>query len=153
VPKSVPVLHETSRHHNDERLPRPASPTTSTISSIMPRQPTDVEEIRRGNLSKLRRHLGHSVPLDLIIPSLDRDEGSDSSSSDEEWCDRSTVSMTMQCLSELTEAISPILENTADEMHAKTIRRYSRRWLREKNGRRWVEDDYSVIIRSLRALR
>jgi len=120
----------------------------------MPRQPTDVDEIRRGNLSKLRRHLGYSVPLDFIIPSLGRDEGSDSSSSDEEWYDiMPTVPMTPQCLSELTEAISPILENTTDEMHEKTIRRYSRRWLREKKGRRWVEDDYSVIIQSLRALR
>ena len=119
----------------------------------MPRQPTDVEEIRRGNLSKLRRHLGYSVPLDFIIYSLDRDEGSDSSSSDEEWCDMPTVPMTPQCLSELTEAISPILENTAEEMDEKMIRRYSRRWLREKKGRRWVEDDYSVIIQSLRALR
>jgi len=116
----------------------------------MPRQSTDVEEIHRRNLSKLRRHLGHSVPPDFITPRLDRDEVDDSSSSDEEWCDMPTVPMTPQCLSELTEAISPILEKTADE---KAIRRYSRRWLREKKGRRWVEDDYSVIIQSLRALR
>lgn len=157
VPNSVPVIHEPSRHthgaHNDEWLPRSASPATSTISSIMPRKLTDVEEIRRRNLSKLRRHLGHSVPLDFVIPSSDRDEESDSSSSDEEWCDMPTVPITPQCLSELTEAISPILENTADEMHEETIRRYSQRWLREKKGRRWVEDDYSVIIQTLRALR
>ena len=119
----------------------------------MPRQSTDVEEIRRGNLSKLRRHLGYSVPLDFIPPGLDRDEVSDSPSSDEEWCDMPTVPMTPQCLSELTEAISPILEKTGDEMHEKVIRRYSRRWLRERKGRRWVEDDYSVVIQSLRALR
>lgn len=116
----------------------------------MPRHSTDVEEIHHRNLSKLRRHLGHSVPPDFITPRLDRDEVDDSSSSDEEWCDMPKVPMTPQCLSELTEAISPILEKTADE---KTIRRYSRRWLREKKGRRWVEDDYSVIIQSLRALR
>jgi hypothetical protein len=58
--------------------------------------------------------------------------------------------MTASCLSELTAAISPMLEETEDE---KTIREYSRRWLREKEGRRWVEEDYSVVIQSLRALR
>lgn len=155
VPNFVPAApHETSRHkhgaHNDERLPRQASAATSTISSIMSRRSTDVEELRRKNMSKLRRHLGHSVPSNFVTPRLDRDEVDDSSSCDEEWCDMPTVPMTPQCLSELTEAISPILEGTADE---KMIRRYSRRWLREKKGRRWVEDDYSIIIQSLRALR
>ncbi|KAI0261025.1 hypothetical protein BC834DRAFT_845794 [Gloeopeniophorella convolvens] len=32
-------------------------------------------------------------------------------------------------------------------------RRQSRRWLREEGGKRWVEEDYEVILRSLRTLR
>jgi hypothetical protein len=58
--------------------------------------------------------------------------------------------MTPDCLLELMAAISPMLEKWDDE---KMIRRYSRRWLREKKGKRWVEDDYGVIIQSLRTIR
>jgi hypothetical protein len=100
-------------------------------------------------LSKLRRHLGYSVPPDLIPPKLDRDEACPSS--DEEECyDLPTALMSPDCLLELMAAISPMLEKWDDE---KMIRRYSRRWLREKKGRRWVEDDYGVIIQSLRTIR
>jgi len=153
MPNTVPVPPGNPKHKHhayvDERSSPPTSPATSTISEIVPRRITDVEEIRRGNLSKLRRHLGYSIPPDLIPPRLDRNEAC--SSSDEEECgDLPTAPMTPSCVSELTAAISPMLEKTEDE---KTIRKYSRRWLREKKGRRWVEDDYNVIIQSLRTLR
>jgi hypothetical protein len=104
---------------------------------LISQRPTDVEEIRRGNLTKLRRHLGKSIPPDLIAPRLDRDELSDSSSSDEE-----------QDVGPITPEYpaNPILEEKATE-------RQSRRWLWEKKGRRWEEDDYGLILRRLRELR
>jgi hypothetical protein len=153
MPNTVPVPPGNPKHkyhaYVDEQLSPPTSPTTSTISEIVPQRTTDVEEIRRGNLSKLRRHLGYSIPPDLIPPRLDRNEAS-SSSDEEESGDLPTAPMTPSCLSELTAAISPMLDQTENE---KTIRVYSRRWLREKKGRRWVEDDYDVIVQSLRTLR
>jgi hypothetical protein len=156
MPNSIPVLLENPKHKHPERIDEqsstPKDPETSLISPILPRRTTEVEEIRRGNLSKLRRYLGYSVPPDLVPPKLDRE--SDNWSSGEEEChDFPIVPMTPQCLSELTEAISPILERTTDQKREKMIRTYSRRWLREKKGRRWIEDDYNIIIQSLRALR
>lgn len=36
--------------------------------------------------------------------------------------------------------------------HAKTLTRFSKKWVREKRGRRWVEDDYSNVLSCLRRL-
>lgn len=156
MPDSIPVLLENPEHKHpelfDEQWSTPKDPETSMISPILPRRTIEVEEIRHGNLSKLRRYLGYSVPPDLIPPRIDQE--SDNWSSGEEECHGfPTVPMTSQCLSELTEAISPILKRATDEKREKLIRRYSRRWLREKKGRRWIEDDYNIIIQSLRELR
>jgi len=137
----------------DEKSTPPTSPATSIVSFAVPRRPTDVEEeeIRRGNLSKLRRHLGNSIPPDLVPPRWDLDEESNGSSSDEEeYSDLPISRITPECVSELTKAISPILEKTGGE---RIIKRYSRKWLREKKGRRWVEEDYAVILQGLRELR
>ena len=154
MPNSVPVLPENPKHKHhvrtEERSPH-TNPATSTISTIMPQRQrtTDFEQIRHGDLSKPGRHLGYSIPPDVIPPKFDRDEAY-LSSDEEECCDLPTAPMTPECLSELTAAISPMLQKMEDE---KMIRRFSRRWLREKKGRRWVEDDYNVIIQSLRTLR
>jgi hypothetical protein len=94
-------------------------------------------------LSKLRRHLGNSVPSDLVPPRFDGDEASDGSSGDAEvYGDPPTVPVIPQRLSGLTD---PILEKRTGE-------KLIRSWLREKNGRRWVEDNYDTIIQSLREL-
>jgi len=154
-PKSLPLL-ELPRDslQTDENSTPLTSPATSMVSSTFPRRPTDVEEIRRGNLSKLRRHLGNSIPPDLVPPRWDLDEDSASSSSDEEeYSDLPISQITPECVSELTKAISPILGKTGGRRHENIIRRYSRRWLREKKGRRWVEEDYAVILQGLRELR
>jgi hypothetical protein len=126
----------------DER----SSPPTSPASPFVPQRPTDVEEIRRGNLSKLRRHLGTSVPSDLVPPKFDGGEASDGLSGDAEvYGDPPTVPAISQRFSGLAD---PIVEKRTDEKGEKLIRI----WLREKNGRRWVEDNYDTIIQSLREL-
>jgi hypothetical protein len=117
------------------------------VSVVLSQRPTNVEEIRRGNLTKLRRHLGKSIPPDLIAPRLDRDELSDSSSSDEEQdAGPGLTSITSECPSKMSEGVKPNSEERAKK-------RKSRRWLWEKKGRRWEEDDYRLIIRRLRELR
>ncbi|KAI9456455.1 hypothetical protein F5148DRAFT_1224210 [Russula earlei] len=155
MPKYPPLLEiPGDSSQTDKRSSTPTSPATSILSITLPQRPTDIEEIRRRSLSKLRRHLGNSIPPDLVPPRLDQDDASSNSSSDEDvYCDLPTVPITPECLSELRMAVSPILGKTAVEDHERTIKRFSRRWLREKKGRRWVEDDYNIILQRLRKLR
>ncbi|KAI0247051.1 hypothetical protein BJV78DRAFT_1285827 [Lactifluus subvellereus] len=146
MPKLSPGLLETPKHDAptaERSSPPPASPADSMVSFVLPPCPTSVEEIRRGNLSKLRRHLGRSVPPDLIPPKLelelelDRDEGSDSSSSsssDEEQDDDGPAS-------------TPIRPAGLSQMDERPIKRW------EKKGRRWVAEDYRHVLQCLRELR
>jgi hypothetical protein len=151
-PNLTPGIGQTPEHgaHIAKRSPpRPSSPADSMVSLVLPQRPTDVEEIRRGNLTKLRRHLGRSIPPDLIPPKLDRKGGSDSSSSDgdgEQDAEPASAPITPKHISKVTKGKGPILGERA-------IRRYSHRWLWEKKGRRWEEDDYGLILRRLRELR
>jgi hypothetical protein len=87
-------------------------------SPFVPQRPTDIEEICQGNLSKLRRHLGKSIPSDLIPPRFDGDEVFDGLSGDAEVY--SDVPTTTERLLELTDCI---LEKRTDE-------RDEKRWLR-----------------------
>ncbi|KAI0303547.1 hypothetical protein B0F90DRAFT_1816335 [Multifurca ochricompacta] len=108
----------------DERSPPPTRLADSMVSFALPQRLVTIDEIRRGNLSKLRRHLGKSVPADLIPPRLDTDETSEDTSSDEEqYADLPPALSSPEYLSELTTAISPILEKAEDEKHEKLIRR------------------------------
>jgi hypothetical protein len=151
-PNLTPGVGQTPEHraHITERSPpRPSSPADSMVSSVLPQRPTDVEEIRRGNLTKLRRHLGRSIPPDLIPPKIDGEVVSDSSSSDgdgEQDAEPVSAPITPKCISKVTEKKPPILGE-------KAIGRHSHRWLWEKKGRRWEEDDYSLVLRRLRELR
>lgn len=141
MPRSGPSLLGTIASGTDmnERPFSPASPTDHAGSLSATQQLANSHEIRRGNLSKLQCHSGKLVPPDLIPPKLDADELSDSSSMDEK----------RPCHPQL----APILENTSDERPKKLVQRYSRRWLREERGRRWVEEDYHLIAQCLRELR
>ncbi|KAI0261027.1 hypothetical protein BC834DRAFT_972983 [Gloeopeniophorella convolvens] len=135
----------------EEHSPDLLSPAESTLSFLLPQRPADAGAIRRANLSKLRRHLGQSVPAALVAPDLEFDsDGEVSSSDDEVYADLPAARLTHASLSELTEAISPMLPALASDS---LIRTYSRRWLREKKGQRWVEEDYDFILQSLRSLR
>lgn len=88
-------------------------------------------------MSKLRRHLGTEVPSDLVPPKFDGDEAPDGSSGDQG--DLPTVPITAERVSTDTD-----LEKRSDE--------YSCGWLREKKGKRWVEENYDAVIQSLREL-
>jgi len=109
---------------------------------FVPQYPTDIEEIRRGNLTKLRRHVGSSVPLDPVAPRADGDETSDGSRVDAEvYGDLSKAPIT-------TERLSTKEKRREDEKDENL----SCRWLREKKGKRWVEDNYDNVVQSLREM-
>jgi hypothetical protein len=112
-------------------------------TSFVPQRPTNIEEIRRGNLTKHRRHLGSSVAPDLVVPRVNGDEASGGSRIDTGvYGDLSKAPST-------TEHVSTKEMRRQDE---NTVKSYSSRWLREKKGRRWVEDNYDNVIQSLREL-
>jgi hypothetical protein len=111
-----------------------------------PQHPTNIEEIRRGKLTKLRHHMGSSVPSDLVVPRVDGNEASDGSRIDGEVRgDHSKAPIP-------TERLSTKEKRGKDEMDENPAKSYSSRWLREKKGKRWVEDDYETIVQSLREL-
>lgn len=109
---------------------------------FVPQQPANIEEIRRGNMTKLRRHLGSSVPSELVAPRIDEDEASDGSRIDKVYGDLSKAPVT-------SERVSTKEKRRKDERDEDLVKS---RWLREKKGRRWVEDNYDNVIRSLREL-
>jgi hypothetical protein len=114
-------------------------PTTPFV----PQRPTNID---RGNLTKLQRHLGSSVPSDLVAPKVDGDEASDGSRIDAEvYGDLSKAPVT-------TERVLTKEKRRKDEKGENLVKSYSCRWLREKKGRRWVEDNYDNVIQSLREL-
>jgi len=92
---------------------------------FVPQRPTNIEEIRRGDLTKLRRHLGSSVP---VVPRVDEDEASDGSRIDAEvYSDLSKAPIT-------TERVSTKEKRRKDEKDENMVKSSSR-WLREKKGR------------------
>ncbi len=125
-PESPPEHLETRNHRAsmDEQW-SPMSPA----HSLVPQRPTDIEVVRHRNLSKLRRHLGDSVPSDLVAPRANGDGASDGPKVDGE-----------------EPKVVPTEEKKRKDEKLVT------RWLREKKGRRWAEDNYGTIIQSLREL-
>jgi len=138
---------------NEWSLP-PARPADLAGSLSAPQQPANSKEIRRGSLSEVQCHPGISAPTDPVPPKLDAGELSNSPRSDEKhYYDPPLALITPECLSEPTDALPPILEEATDEEPGKLVRQYSCKWLREKNGRRWVEENYDTIAQCLRELR
>lgn len=156
MPRSSPSLLGTTgrgTYTNERPLP-PADPADLARSLSAPQQPSSSKEVRCGDLSKLQCHPGKSASTDLVPPKFDAGEPFDGSSGDEKHHrDPPLAPITPECLSEPTVAVSPILEKTTDEGPKKLVKQYSRMWLREEKGRRWVEEDYHTIAQCLRELR
>ncbi|KAF8497234.1 hypothetical protein F5888DRAFT_339829 [Russula emetica] len=142
-PESRPELLEA--HKRRASIDERSSPMTPA-TPFVPQHPTNIEEIRRGNLTKLRRHLGSSVPSDLVTPRVNGDETSGGSRIDAKvYGDLSKAPIT-------TERLSTKENGRKDEKDENLVKNYSSRWLREKKGRRWAEDNYNNVIQSLREL-
>lgn len=139
-PKSPPELLEPwKRSASIDERPSPATP-------FVPQRPTNIEEIHRGDMSKLQRHLRISIPQDLVAPGVDGDGASEGSTVDAKvYGDLPKAPITTERL--LTEE-----KRRNYDSDGNLVMSYDCRWLREKKGRRWVEDNYDTIIQSLREL-
>ncbi|KAF7329786.1 hypothetical protein MKEN_00241900 [Mycena kentingensis (nom. inval.)] len=144
------------------QLLSPQTPVLSPDASVMSLSPPPTPGLMeppspntavRRRISKLRRHLGQSVQLDLFgeegheadvcaqtanavrrLLDLDSSSGSD----DDEESDE--------------EQYAFVLTTGDAQCELPIPNRYSRKWIREKGGQRWVEENYSDILRDLRAL-
>ncbi|KZT21722.1 hypothetical protein NEOLEDRAFT_1139135 [Neolentinus lepideus HHB14362 ss-1] len=112
----------------------PFSPVFSPASPIVP----DItpEETKNKNFLKLRRFLGESLPADMVLRPNSRASSMTSSSSDGS--------------DQLVAAPDQRLVSPRDV--ASFGKRISRKWVREKGGHRWVEDDYQDVLSALRKL-
>jgi hypothetical protein len=93
------------------------TPTTPFV----PQHPANIEEIRRRNLTKLQRHLGTSVPSDLVAPRVD------------EAPEGSRIDAEVPKAGITTKRLSTKEKREKDEKDENMGRC---RWLREKKGRR-----------------
>lgn len=113
---------------------------------FVPQRPTNIEEIHRGDMSKIQRHMRISIPQDLVAPRVGGDGASEGSKVDSKvYCDLPKAPIT-------TERLSTEEKRRKYEKDENPVMSYNCRWLREKKGRRWVEDNYDTIIQSLREL-
>ncbi|KAJ6591038.1 hypothetical protein DFH09DRAFT_1138389 [Mycena vulgaris] len=154
---SLSLRLNTSPDALELRVPAPPLPSPPPTPSIP--EPPSPATAQRKRMSKLRRHLGESVQLDLfpdpgenanifgevkgidvysqtvvaVKKLLELDSGDDTGSEDDD------------------EEYSLVL--THEQAHRTIpVKRYSRKWIREKGGERWVEENYLDILRDLRAL-
>ncbi|KAJ6588364.1 hypothetical protein B0H19DRAFT_1098951 [Mycena capillaripes] len=138
------------------RAAPPPLPSPPPIPSIP--DPPSPNTAHRKRMSKLRRHLGESVTLDLFP-----DVGDKSAWARQEADIYSRTAVAVKKLLDLdgddSDASSDDEEDTYSlvfthgQAHcAIPVKRYSRKWIREKGGERWVEENYSDILRDLRAL-
>ncbi|KAI0322871.1 hypothetical protein OF83DRAFT_1079938 [Amylostereum chailletii] len=147
------------------------SPSTSTSEhfALSPEPEPDDRVHRRRNLSKVRRCLSNSVPADLVLrppnharsgsqlasPSRVQDKhrhGGDCRLKTEDGEDnvRSLPSVRVSPPEEDGEVPVP---SSAPPAPSRACRVLSMKWIREERGRRWVEENYSEVLHSLRSLR
>ncbi|KAK0219688.1 hypothetical protein EDD85DRAFT_336748 [Armillaria nabsnona] len=151
------------------------------LTPSIPQAPTPTTA-RRKRLSKLRRHLGETVPeelvsgnkllpptskpseLDIEITSVSKSElcfARSMKSADSNSVSTSEESEELETLEDdEDEGIGIVLAEDIDEdewfqgtvFKAVQPRRYSQRWYLEKGGKRWEDTDYTDILSRLRSL-
>ncbi|KAJ6613552.1 hypothetical protein B0H10DRAFT_1951346 [Mycena sp. CBHHK59/15] len=165
-------------------LPAPApapapAPSIPEPPSLMlePPPPSPGTTTRRRRISKLRRHLGESIHLELFPDSLAGDTKIDIGGGvlaetrqmrerEEEIYSHTAVAVKkLLDLSEESDASSDDDEEDDGDSREEwelthgqaaqrgvPVQRLSRNWVRERGKERWVEGDYAKILRELRAL-
>ncbi|KAJ7684050.1 hypothetical protein B0H17DRAFT_1073402 [Mycena rosella] len=126
------------------------SPITPTIP-----EPPSPRTAQRKRISKLRRHLGESVQMQLL---LDRQEKLDVLSEFSRLDgkeDDITVGKVLDLEGTDSDSSS---EGDGDDQEAYSwgmaheSNRVSQKWIRERGKQRWTEDNFSKVLRDLRAL-
>ncbi|KAJ7704364.1 hypothetical protein B0H17DRAFT_1039412 [Mycena rosella] len=156
---SLSLRLHTSPDALDARVPPPPLPTPPPTPGIS--EPPSPVSAQRKRMSKLRRHLGESVQLELFP-----DPGDDTNVFGEKK-GADLYSQTVVAVKKLLEIDTDSDDTSSEEdgddyslvlvahgqaPRAVPVKRYSRKWIREKGGERWVEENYSDILRDLRAL-
>lgn len=122
-------------------------------------------------MAKLRRQLGESLPMEVVYPQehvvrvlsklreerksddlfADSDSSSDDSDSDLDL-DLAEDGKTKD-VARMIEALGSAPRTPEGEAYqADMLRRFSRKWIREEGGKRYVEHDVQNILQALREL-
>lgn len=119
---------------------------------------------KRKRYTKLNRHLGESVPYELVygpshpLPHLKLDEVP------EEREYHSSQDALYNPMKNIGNESDSSVEDNADEADYTWImsngmtrqelskKRYSKKWIRERGGQRWIEEDYTHVLKALRTL-
>ncbi|KAF8912622.1 hypothetical protein CPB85DRAFT_579122 [Mucidula mucida] len=149
------------RCHSDSTICTPITP-------LGPQAPTPTTA-RRKRMSKLRRHLGETVPEDLIpgsdplflpvLPSELLKQIAQESTDDLEICFDGDGFEFLEAGQdedepEKVDKVEQFVWSKDQEMKYSSVppKRYSKRWIVERGGQRWEDTDYSDILSRLRAL-
>ncbi|KAJ7130234.1 hypothetical protein C8R44DRAFT_775152 [Mycena epipterygia] len=140
-------------------LPSPP-PRASPIT-----EPPSPNTARQRRMSRLRRHLDESVQLELLPDRVDKGTVFGDM--------HAAVDIYSDIYSQTVVAVRKLLELDADDEDTSSdddddeyslvlthgqanrtipVKRHSRKWIREKGGERFVEENYGNILRDLRAL-
>ncbi|KAJ7672599.1 hypothetical protein DFH06DRAFT_96843 [Mycena polygramma] len=141
----------------------PDTPLSAPSAPLIPEPPTP-NTARRRRFSKLRRHLGESVQLDLFPEAGSRDNLFGTKREADIYSQTAVAVRKLLELESGDESDSDTSSEEEDEdeyslvfTHGQAhcaipLKRFSRKWIREKGGERWVEENYSDILRDLRSL-
>ncbi|KAJ7507207.1 hypothetical protein B0H11DRAFT_2219040 [Mycena galericulata] len=149
-------------------LPNPPPATPAAPIHVQMPVPPSPNTARRRRISKLRRHLGESIALELFPDPRRRDSVLES-----DICLQTAIAVQKLLEVDASDAddSAPSSDDgdgddddddddgyslvLAHEQASRSIpvKRYSRKWIREKGSKQWVEENYSDILRDLRALR
>ncbi|ESK91665.1 hypothetical protein Moror_10711 [Moniliophthora roreri MCA 2997] len=170
-PDVLPTPSIDEEAEEEDLVPSPLTPS-------IPQRPSP-SVARRKRMSKLRRHLGESImfplskertlrPLSGSLASNDNDDDYSRESTtilfnkkddDEDDLDLDLAEDEEMSTSD-DESLVTLDDGESDKLwvvdgttfRAATLRRYSKKWVREKGGHRWEEEDYTHILRALRSL-
>ncbi|KAJ6628762.1 hypothetical protein B0H10DRAFT_1989220 [Mycena sp. CBHHK59/15] len=155
---SLSLRVQTSPDALQPRVLEPPLPSPATPSIPEPPSPRTAE---RNRISKLRRHLGESVQLQLV---LDRPDKADVLA-ELRHVDKGDVYPEIAVKKVIDFDFDGAVDNDSDTSSEgdgddrenfswapPPQNRMSRKWIRERGGERWVDGDFSKILRDLRAL-
>ena len=131
-------------------LRRVDSAYLSPLTPSIPQRPSPVTT-KRKRIAKLRRHLGESIPPELVFRKANVGPERVETISRQLHVRIQNVKTVVRD-DESAHGVDRSWVTDEAAFHPNAIRRFSRKWLQERGGRRWVEEDYEKILQALRAL-
>ncbi|KAH7928850.1 hypothetical protein BV22DRAFT_1030235 [Leucogyrophana mollusca] len=180
-PPPTPLTPPSAQSSKAAHLPPLTIPSTSScslssssslVTPTSPEHPSPFTTKRR-RFSKLRRHFGDAPPIDLVFradPKADHSKSNnlhtgrwgesfisfDSAFDNEEDHSHSEVDVHLsesEDGSAYNECVAGgQLGGDPEAKHHYLTKQHSKKWIREKGGRRWTERDYNNVLQGLRNL-